>query len=560
MSHQYDYDYLVVGSGFGGSVSALRLAEKGYRVAILESGRRFFDTDYAERLSQVRRTIFAPKLGLKGILRVTAFKDVMILSGSGVGGGSLVYAQTLWRAGPGFFDDWRTVCGDAPDLDEYYELAEGMLGVVSQPRRTPADADIEAISAELGVAHTFSPVPVGVYFGEPGVAHADPYFGGDGPDRSGCTDCGLCMLGCRNNAKNTLPKNYLWFAERLGARIDAERTVTSIRPLGAADGSDGYAVTSERSGSWVRKHRRTQIARAVIVAAGALGTNQLLAQCKADGTLPRISDRLGKLVRTNSESMTAVTVPQDKGWGRSVSITSSMHPTPSSHLEAVTYGTGGNAMGLMFTLLTGDGTRLTRPLKLLAQIARHPIRFVRVTNPRGWSQRSLITGVMQTTDTSLSLVPKRRIIGRRLRLSTRQDPDNPTPTFLPVANDIAQRLADRTGGTAQSWLTEALFNIPITAHILGGAVAAATAADGVVDNDHRVFGYQNLMICDGAVIPANPGVNPSLTIAAMVERAMAAIPAKPGAQVRTPRAAVKSFTLTSVRTEVAGPRPDALRA
>jgi cholesterol oxidase len=535
MSTNYDYDYLVVGSGFGGSVSALRLAEKGYRVAILESGRRFSDDDFAERLSQVRRTLFVPKLGLKGILRVTAFKDVMILSGSGVGGGSLVYAQTLWRAGPGFFDDWRAVCGAAPDLVPYYELAEGMLGVVPQPQRTPADADISAIAADLGVAETFSPVPVGVYFGKPGVEHSDPYFGGDGPARSGCTNCGLCLLGCRNNAKNTLPKNYLWFAERLGVHIEAERTVTSIRPLGRPDGADGYTVTSERTGAWVGKQRRTQTARAVVVAAGALGTNQLLAQCKADGALPRISDRLGKLVRTNSESMTAVTVPADKGWGRSVSITSSIHPTPTSHLEAVTYGPGGNAMGLMFTLLTGDGTRFTRPLKLLGQIVRHPIRFVRVTNPRDWSQRSLITGVMQTTDTSLSLVPKRRMIGRRLRLRTRQDPNNPTPTFLPVANDIAQRLAERTGGTAQSWLTEALFNIPITAHILGGAVASDTAERGVVDNDHRVFGYQNLLICDGAVIPANPGVNPSLTIAAMVERAMAAIPAKAGAQTTSPR-------------------------
>ena len=536
MSQAYDYDYLIVGSGFGGSVSALRLAEKGYRVAVLESGRRFEDHDFAERLSQLRRTIFAPKLGLKGILRVTPFKDVMVLSGSGVGGGSLVYAQTLWRAGDGFFEDWRKVCGDAPDLEKYYELAEGMLGVVTQPRRTPADEAIEDIAVELGVADTFRPVPVGVYFGEPGVLHPDPYFGGAGPARSGCIECGLCLLGCRNNAKNTLPKNYLWFAEHLGVRIDPERTVTSIRPLGAPDGSDGYAVTSERTGSWIRKDRRTQTARGVIVAAGALGTNQLLAQCKRDGTLPRISDRLGQLVRTNSEAMTAVTTPDDRGWGRSVSITSSVHPTADSHVEAVTYGRGGNTMGLMFTLLTGDGTRITRPLKLLAQICRHPIRFVRVTNPRGWSQRSLITGVMQTTDTSLSLVPKRRILGRRLRLTTRQDPDHPTPTFLPVANDFARRLADRTGGTAQSWLTEALFNMPITAHILGGAVAADTLEHGVVDREHRVFGYQNLLVCDGAVIPANPGVNPSLTITAMAERAMAAIPVKPGAQTTTPRA------------------------
>jgi cholesterol oxidase len=536
MSQAHDYDYLIVGSGFGGSVSALRLAEKGYRVGVLECGRRFEDHDFAERLSQLRQTVFAPKLGLKGILRLTPFKDVLILSGAGVGGGSLVYAQTLWRAGDGFFQDWRRVCGQAPDLEKYYELAEGMLGVVTHPRRTPADEVMAELAVDLGVADTFSPVPVGVYFGKPGVKQADPFFGGDGPARSGCIECGLCMLGCRHNAKNTLPKNYLWFAEHLGVQIEPERLVTSIRPLGAPDGSDGYAVTSERTGSWIRKDRRTQTARGVVLTAGALGTNQLLAQCKRDGTLPRISDRLGQLVRTNAESFTAVTAPDDRGWGRSVTITSSVHPTGDSHVEACTYGPGGNVMGLAFTLLTGDGTRITRPLKLLAQIVRHPIRFVRVTNPRGWSQRSLLTGVMQTTDASLTLVPKRRLLSRRVRLASRQDPDNPTPTFLPVANDVAQRLADRTGGTAQSWLTEVLFHMPVTAHILGGAVAADTPEHGVVDSEHRVFGYQNLLVCDGAVIPANPGVNPALTITAMTERAMAAIPVKPGTQTTTPRA------------------------
>jgi cholesterol oxidase len=537
MTQKYDYDYLIVGSGFGGSVSALRLAEKGYRVGVLECGRRFEDHDFAERLSQLHRTIFAPKLGLKGILRMTPFKHVMILSGAGVGGGSLVYAQTLWRAGDGFFDDWRRVCGQAPDLEKYYELAEGMLGVVTHPRRTPADEAIEALSVELGVADTFRPVPVGVYFGKPGVKQADPFFGGDGPARSGCIECGLCMLGCRHNAKNILPKNYLWFAERLGVQIEPERLVTSIRPLGAPDGSDGYAVTSERSGSWIRKERRTQTARGVVLTAGALGTNLLLAQCKRDGTLPRISDRLGQLVRTNAEAFTAVTAPDDRGWGRSVAITSSVHPTADSHVEACTYGPGGNVMGLAFTFLTGDGTRITRPLKLLAQIVRHPIRFVRLTNPRGWSQRSLLTGVMQTTDTSLTLVPKRWPLSRRVRLASRQDPDNPTPTFLPVANDFAQRLADRTGGTAQSWLTEVLFHMPVTAHILGGAVAGDTPEHGVVDSEHRVFGYQNLLVCDGAVIPANPGVNPALTITAMTERVMEAIPVKAGAHPVDRRAA-----------------------
>ena len=525
MTYTYDYDWLVIGSGFGGSVSSLRLVEKGYSVAVLETGRRFEDKDFAERLTQIKRTIWAPKFGLKGILRITPFKDVMILSGSGVGGGSLVYAQTLWRAEQGFFEDWRRICGAAPDLDPYYEVAERMLGVVPHPHATPADASIRKVADSLGVSHTFEPVPVGVYFGRPGVEEVDPYFGGDGPARSGCIECGLCLLGCRNNAKNTLPKNYLYFAEKMGVDIQSERTVTSIRPLGAADGSDGYAVVSERTGSWFRKERRTQNARGVIVAAGALGTNYLLAQCKADKALPNLSDRVGHLVRTNSESLTAVTTDEDQGWGRTVSITSSIHPSESSHLEAVTYGPGGNAMGLAFTLLTGDGTKLTRPLKLLWQIVKHPIKFLKISNPNGWSQNTLITGVMQTTDASLSLVRKRRP-GRKVRLTTKQDPDNPNPTFVPAANAVAERLAEQTGGIAQSWVTEALFNMPATAHILGGAVAASSRESGVVDGDHRVFGYQNLLINDGSVIPANPGVNPSLTITAMAERVMTTIEPK----------------------------------
>jgi cholesterol oxidase len=524
MTAQHDYDWIIVGSGFGGAVSALRLAEKGYKVAILECGRRFADDEFAERLSQLRRSVWMPKLGMKGILRLTRFRDVMIMSGSGVGGGSLVYAQTLYRAAPKFFADWRNVSGDAGDLDEHYHEAERMLGVVTHPRRTQADQLLLRVATDLGVPQSFQPTRVGVYFGEPGVKVPDPYFGGEGPARTGCIECGQCLLGCRNNAKNTLPKNYLWFAERLGVEIIPERTVSGIRPLGAADGSQGYAVTSERTGAWMRKDATTLTARGVVVAAGALGTNLLLAQCKHSGMLPAISDRLGHLVRTNSESLTAVTVPEDRGWSRSVSITGSIFPDADSHSETVTYGTGGNLMGLMFTLLTPDGTRITRPLKLIGQILRHPVRFVRATNPSGWSRRTLLTGVMQSLDNSMRFVPKRRLLGG-VRLQTQQDPEHPNPTFLPLANEMAQRMAEITGGIAQSWITEAALNTPVTAHILGGAVTAVDADRGVIDMEHRVFGYQNLLVCDGAAVPANPGVNPSLTITAMAERAMAAVPA-----------------------------------
>jgi len=534
-----DYDWIVIGSGFGGSVSALRLAEKGYRVGVIECGRRFRDDEFAERMGQLRRSIWMPRLGLKGILRLTRFKDVMILSGSGVGGGSLVYAQTLYRAAPRFFEEWRKVSGEAADLGEHYDEAERMLGVVTHPRLTDADRLMMEVAAEMGAPGSFHPSRVGVYFGAPGVTVDDPYFGGDGPARTGCIECGHCALGCRHNAKNTLPKNYLWFAERLGVEIIPDRIVTSIRPVGADDGSDRYEVTSERTGAWVRRSPRTLTARGVVVAAGALGTNQLLAQCKHSGALPRLSDRLGHLVRTNSESITAVTVPDDRGWSDGITITSSIHPDPDSHVEIGIYGKGGDLMGLLFTLLTPNGTRLTRPLKLIAQILRHPRRFIQSSNPRGWARRSLLFGVMQTLDNSMRLVPRRRLTGR-YRLQTEQDPHKPNPTFLPLANEMAQRVAQKTGGIAQSWISEAALNIPVTAHILGGAVPALDPQRGVTDMDHRVFGYRNLLVCDGSSIPANPGVNPSLTIAAMAERAMAAVP--PAGSARSLQTVTQSDT------------------
>jgi cholesterol oxidase len=520
-----DYDWIVIGSGFGGSVSALRLAEKGYRVAVIECGRRFEDHDFAERLSQLRRSIWMPKLKMMGILRISRFKDVMVLSGSGVGGGSLVYAQTLYRAPQRFFEEWKRVSGEAGDLDVHYAEAERMLGVITHPRRTPMDELFASVAADMGVPDSFHPAPVGVYFGKPGVTVPDPFLSGEGPARTGCIECGQCMLGCRHNAKNTLPKNYLWLAERKGVEIIAERTVSRIEPVGTADGVDGYVVTSERTGAWLRKDNRTLTARGVVVAAGALGTNQLLTRCKAVGALPAISDCLGHLVRTNSESLTAVTMPEDRGWWRSVALTSSIHPDENTHSEIVTYGTGADLMSLLFTLLTPDGTRFSRPLKLLAQILCHPVLFGRQLRTRGWSRRTIITGVMQTLDNSMRFVPRRRLTGK-IGIQTQQDPEHPTPTFLPFANEIAQRVADKTGGIPQSWLGEALLNTPVTAHILGGAVTAVDPSRGVIDMNHRVFGYQNLLVCDGAAVPANPGVNPSLTITAMAERAMAAIPPK----------------------------------
>jgi cholesterol oxidase len=526
-----DYDWIVVGSGFGGSVSALRLAEKGYRVAILECGRRYRDEDFAESTWNLRRYYWMPKIGLRGIFRMTVFKDVFIVSGSGVGGGSLGYANTLYRARPAFFRDpqWASLGDWESALEAHYETAEGMLGVTDYPLEGPADLLLREYGEEIGVGETYKQTRVGAFFGEPGKEVPDPYFGGAGPPRSGCVGCGSCMVGCRYNAKNTLVKNYLWFAERNGVEILPERQVTDVRPIpgGAEDGSDGYEVTSERSGSWIRRQRSTLTARGVVIAAGALGTNKLLADCRHRGSLGRVSHRLGDLVRTNSESINAVTAPDDeRDFAKSVAISSSIYPDPDTHIEVVTYGRRADSMSYLFTLLTGKGTKLTRPLLWLGQLFRHPLRFLRLLWPSRWSRRTVILLVMQTLDNAIRLRPKRRLLGRGVRLQTEQDPDKPNPTYIPAADHVARWMASRTGGMAQSGINEAIFNIPTTAHILGGAAMGADPEHGVVDERNRVFGYENLMVCDGAAIPANPGVNPSLTITALAEHAMTHVPAK----------------------------------
>ena len=531
------YDWIVVGSGFGGSVSALRLAEKGYRVAILECGRRFEDEDFAESTWQLGRYYWMPKIGLRGILRLAVFKDVFIVSGCGVGGGSLGYANTLYRARPAFFSDgqWGELGNWEGELAPHYDTAERMLGVADYPLEGPADELLHEYGESIGVGDTYKHTRVGVFFGEPGKTVADPYFGGEGPERSGCIGCGSCMVGCRHNAKNTLRKNYLWFAEKLGVEIIPERQVTDVRPVGAEDGSDGYEVTSERSGSWVRKRRRTLRARGVVIAAGALGTNSLLQNCRHSGSLPNLSPRLGDLVRTNSESINAVTAPGDeRDFAKSVAISSSIYPDPDTHVEVVTYGRNADSMSLLFTLLTGKGTSRTRPFAWFGQVLRHPINFLRTFWPFKWSRRTVILLVMQTLDNAIRLRPKRKLFGRGVKLETEQDPERPNPTFIPAADAVARWWEKRTGGLAQGGLTEAIFNIPTTAHILGGAVIGPDAETGVVDGDNRVYGYENLLVCDGAAVPANPGVNPSLTITALAERAMSRVPAKEDATGEAP--------------------------
>jgi cholesterol oxidase len=399
-----------------------------------------------------------------------------------------------------------------------------MLGVQRVPRESDGQKLLRELGRQLGVEDTFRRTTVGVYFGTPGVKEPDPYFGGEGPERTGCTFCGACMVGCREGAKNTLRKNYLWFAEKRGAVIHADREVVDIRPIGAADGSDGYEVVTQRPGAWLFKERQSLRAKGVVLAAGALGTNTLLAKCKHGGSLPRISDRLGKLVRTNSESVLAVTLPAGTAnpWN-DVAISASVYPSADTHIEFVTYGRSGDFMSLLYTLLTGDGTRLTRPLAWLGNVLRHPVTFLRTLWPFGWSRNSVLFLVMQSLDNAIAFRAKRGLFGG-ISLTTEQDPEKPNPTFIEVGNRAAEWLAQKTGGYAQSMVLEAWANIPTTAHILGGAVIGRDADSGVVDSRNRVFGYSNLLVCDGSTVPANPGVNPSLTIAAMTEYAMTLVP------------------------------------
>ncbi|WP_033346436.1 FAD-dependent oxidoreductase [Catenuloplanes japonicus] len=514
------YDVVVIGSGFGGSVAALRLVEKGYRVAVLEAGRRFADDEFPETSWRLRRFLWAPALGCLGIQRITLLRGergsragVLVMSGAGVGGGSLVYANTLYPPLPAFYDDpaWRDITDWRAELAPHYDQASRMLGVTVYPRVTAADEAMHAVAARMGVADTVHATPVGVFLGTPGRTVPDPFFGGAGPARTGCTHCGSCMTGCRVGAKNTLVKNYLHLAEAAGAEVLPLTTVMSLREI-----QDHFEIATVRTGG---RERRTIEADQVVLAAGALGTQRLLHRARATGALPRLSARVGALTRTNSESILGASVLGAKpglDYTDGVAITSSFHPDERTHVEGVRYGRGANLMGLLQSALTDGGPR--RPLRWLATMARHPVTYLRMLSVRRWSERTIITLVMQAEDNSITTTYRRRC--GRWAMRSRQGHGAPNPTWLPAGNEAARALADEIGGVPGGAVTEA-FNIPMTAHILGGATIGATAEDGVIDAYHRVFGHPGLHVMDGAAVTANLGVNPSLTIAAQAERACA---------------------------------------
>jgi cholesterol oxidase len=544
-------DVIIIGSGFGGSVSALRLAEKGYRVTVLEAGRRFTQDTLPKTSWDLKKFLWAPRLGMTGMQRITWLKDVVILSGAGVGGGSLVYANTLYTPLPPFYKDaqWAHITDWESELAPHYDQAQRMLGVVENPTHTESDRVFMTGAEDMGVGETFHPRPVGVFYGVPGVEVADPYFGGAGPRRTGCVQCGNCMIGCRFGAKNRLDTNYLYLAERLGAVVEPLTTVTKVEQQG-----DHWVVTSVPTGKKGPATRRT--ANQVVLAAGTLGTQKLLHTMRDTGVLPKLSPRLGEKTRTNSEALLGAqtakvpAVPFNQG----VAITSSFHPDEVTHVEPVRYGSGSNAMGMLSTILV-DGGGIPRPLRFLGQVLRHPYVFLKSLSVRRWSEKTIIVLVMQTLDNSISV---RRT--RRGRLTSAPGHGAPNPTWIPVAHEATRRIADEIGGFPGGTVGD-IANVPMTAHILGGCTISDSPETGVIDPYHRVHGYPTLHVVDGAAISANLGVNPSLTITAQAERAMSLWPNAGEADKRPAQgeAYVRVDPVEPVRPAVPASAPGALR-
>ncbi|MFF4276823.1 GMC oxidoreductase [Streptomyces sp. NPDC001536] len=532
----YDYDVVVIGSGFGGSVSALRLTEKGYRVGVLEAGRRFGAADMPKTSWDARKFIWAPRLGLYGLQRMYWLKDVVLLGAAGVGGGSLIYGNTLYEPPTPFFEDpqWAHITDWKSELTPYYDQAKRMLGVTPNPQPGAADKVMREVAEDMGVGETFHTTPVGVFFGSPGTAPgtevADPFFGGAGPSRNTCTSCGSCQTGCPHNAKNTLDKNYLYLAESNGAEVHPLTTVRAVRPLAGG----GYAVDTVRSGRSPQRrgNLRTFTAEQVIFSAGTYNTQRLLHRLRDTGVLPRISRRLGMLTRTNSEALLGAKARRsDVDYSRGIAITSSFHPDAHTHIEPFHYGKGSNVIGLLQTALTDGDKPHPRWVTWAKEIVRNP-RHLGSLWARHWSEKTIMLLVMQTLDNSITMSGRKTRLGR-YKLTSSQGHGAPNPTWIPVGNEAARRVAEKIGGTATGTIGD-ISNTPATAHFLGGCAIGDSPDTGVIDPYHRLYGHPGLHITDGSTISANLGVNPSLTITAQAERAMALWPNKGEADPRPP--------------------------
>ncbi|MFC9386022.1 GMC family oxidoreductase N-terminal domain-containing protein [Streptomyces venezuelae] len=547
----YDYDVLVVGSGFGGSVTALRLTEKGYRVGVLEAGRRFTPETLPKNSWDLKNFLWAPALGLYGLQRIHLLGNVMVLAGAGVGGGSLNYANTLYVPPKPFFDDpqWKDITDWQDELRPYYDQAQRMLGVRLNPTTTPSDVHLKAAAQAMGIGDTFHMAPVGVFFGDgldadggdgagtkvkPGTEVADPYFGGAGPSRRACTECGECMTGCRHGAKNTLNENYLHLAEKAGATVHPMTTVVTV----TEDSRGGFAVKTLPTDQRRKGKGRTFTARRVVIAAGTYGTQTLLHRMKDSGLLPRISRRLGELTRTNSEGLVGAQTTDRRyrkrhgkdrvDFTKGVAITSSVHPDANTHIEPVRYGKGSNSMGGMTVLQVPYGAHRVR--NWLLNLVKHPTLAARSLSNWRWSERTIIGLVMQSLDNSLTTYRKPGGLGKGL-LTARQGHGAPNPVQIPEATRAATLLAEEINGFAGSNIGE-LMGTPLTAHFLGGCPIGADAESGVIDPYHRLYGHPGISVVDGAAVSANLGVNPSLTITAQAERAMSFWPNKGEEDIR----------------------------
>jgi cholesterol oxidase len=521
-AEQYlDHDYIIIGSGFGGSVAALRLSEKGHRVLVLEKGKRLSANDFPKRNWNLRKWLWLPALRFFGFFRITLFRHLTVLSGVGVGGGSLVYANALQVPPQEFFrsGSWAGLADWERELAPHYQTVLTMLGAVPNPRLEPGDRALKRLAAETGRQDGFGAVTTAVFYGEPEVTVPDPYFGGKGPERAGCNFCGGCMVGCRFNAKNTLDKNYLHLAEGIGAKVLPEAEAVDVVPLGRPDGSRGYRVAWKSSTAWIGE-RGSATCRGVVFAGGVLGTVKLLAKL-GKSSLPELSERVGHGVRTNSESLMGVmTFDKDTKFSDGVAIGSILQTDEHSFLEPVRYPSGSGFWRLFMAPQAHGRSVFTRIAKMLYDLARHPIKNLRIYSVGNWAEQTQILLFMRTIDSTL------RLVAGRWRLRTEKERGEAPTAFMPEAKELAEQYARIVNGKPMVLLSETLLGIPTTAHVLGGAVMGKDRTEGVIDSSNRVFGYRNLYICDGSVVSANPGVNPSLTIAAIAERAMGRVPAK----------------------------------
>lgn len=535
----YDFDYLIIGSGFGGSVSACRLTEKGYSVAVMEMGKRWTGSDFAKNNWNTRKWVWRPALKLFGYFNLRLFRHVTIICGNAVGGGSITYANTLLVPPDHIWDEgsWANTADWKNEMPQHFASAEKMLGVTENKLLGPADHMLKKMGDAVGVGHTFKPTRVATFFppeGEKGgKTYPDPYFEGKGPERATCTACGGCMTGCKYNAKNTLDKNYLYFAEKNGAKVFAETRVIDVRPINSKeDGSDGYEVTTECSTSWFNKQHRVWRVQNVIFSASSLGTQEMLFRLKQSGALPRISNDLGNRVRTNAESILGVRFfGKDIDMSQGVAIGSSIYIDHDTHIEATRYQNGSDAMGLMCTYMSKGKPGWTRIFFWLWALISHPLIFLKMSNPVGFARQTLIFLVMQTADASIRMRLKRHWWWPFAKVLSSEG--QPLPVYIPQANAFTEKMAKMFNGQPMTTLTEILFNVPFTAHCMGGCAIGSSPENGVIDSQNRVFNYKNLYVVDGSMLGANLGVNPSLTITALAERAMSYIPAKQQQQNQT---------------------------